>query len=275
MKSESSSATSTRLSRNCSDWYPLLDLCAMNQCLIGDRDGGMTPTSNRQTPLGMRNRLGAGTPYSARTSERGHVQQGQAWRAGDATPLGYIRLDDGAVVKDPDLQVQESIALVFRLFLELRRAGKVARHMQEHGLLLPRAGRVSRMCILRPQRRGTVLRILRNPTYTGAYVFGRSRWVLRTDAKRPKYHCRCFPATSGRSSSSSILTATSIGIRLSAFQTIPQSNYSAHQRRNSPGVARDGINLWRVLYCGHCGRQMTVCYSGTGTIAAAACAEAR
>ena len=29
----------TRLSRNCSDWYPLLDLCGYRQCLIGDRDG--------------------------------------------------------------------------------------------------------------------------------------------------------------------------------------------------------------------------------------------
>src|ERR1700749_2747241 len=27
----------TRLSRNCTDWYPLLDLCGYRQCLIGDR----------------------------------------------------------------------------------------------------------------------------------------------------------------------------------------------------------------------------------------------
>jgi DNA invertase Pin-like site-specific DNA recombinase len=33
------SSESTRLSRNCTDWYPLLDLCAYNQCLIADRDG--------------------------------------------------------------------------------------------------------------------------------------------------------------------------------------------------------------------------------------------
>jgi len=31
----------TRLSRNCSDWYPLLDLCGYKQCLIADRDGYM------------------------------------------------------------------------------------------------------------------------------------------------------------------------------------------------------------------------------------------
>src|SRR5262244_1574278 len=28
-----------RLSRNCSDWYPLLDLCGYKHCLIADRDG--------------------------------------------------------------------------------------------------------------------------------------------------------------------------------------------------------------------------------------------
>jgi DNA invertase Pin-like site-specific DNA recombinase len=28
----------TRLARNCSDWYPLLDLCGYRQCLIADRD---------------------------------------------------------------------------------------------------------------------------------------------------------------------------------------------------------------------------------------------
>src|SRR5919199_1112849 len=28
----------TRLARNCSDWYPLLDLCGYKQCLIADRD---------------------------------------------------------------------------------------------------------------------------------------------------------------------------------------------------------------------------------------------
>src|SRR4051812_39102685 len=34
----------TRLSRNCSDWYPLLDLCGYRQTLIGDRDGVYDPS---------------------------------------------------------------------------------------------------------------------------------------------------------------------------------------------------------------------------------------
>jgi hypothetical protein len=28
-----------RLSRNCSDWYPLLDICGYKHCLIADCDG--------------------------------------------------------------------------------------------------------------------------------------------------------------------------------------------------------------------------------------------
>ena len=33
----------TRLSRNCSDWYPLLDLCGYKHCLIADCDGVYDP----------------------------------------------------------------------------------------------------------------------------------------------------------------------------------------------------------------------------------------
>ncbi|MHA7066826.1 recombinase family protein [Azospirillum argentinense] len=33
----------TRLARNCSDWYPLLDVCGYRECLIADRDGVYDP----------------------------------------------------------------------------------------------------------------------------------------------------------------------------------------------------------------------------------------
>jgi DNA invertase Pin-like site-specific DNA recombinase len=44
----------TRLARNCSDWYPLLDLCGYRQCLIADRDGVYDPGSaNGRLLLGL------------------------------------------------------------------------------------------------------------------------------------------------------------------------------------------------------------------------------
>jgi DNA invertase Pin-like site-specific DNA recombinase len=34
----------TRLARNCTDWYPLLDVCGHRRCLIADRDGVYDPS---------------------------------------------------------------------------------------------------------------------------------------------------------------------------------------------------------------------------------------
>src|SRR5207247_7787641 len=48
----------TRLARNCSDWYPLLDLCGYKGCLIADRDGVYDPaTANGRLLLGLKGQL--------------------------------------------------------------------------------------------------------------------------------------------------------------------------------------------------------------------------
>ena len=48
----------TRLSRNCFDWYPLLDLCGYRHCLIADRDGIYDPgTLNGRLLLGLKGQL--------------------------------------------------------------------------------------------------------------------------------------------------------------------------------------------------------------------------
>ena len=47
-----------RLSRNCSDWYPLLDVCGYRGCLIADRDGIYDPGSaNGRLLLGLKGQL--------------------------------------------------------------------------------------------------------------------------------------------------------------------------------------------------------------------------
>jgi len=45
----------TRLARNCSDWYPLLDICGLRGCLIADRDGVYDPgCANGRLLLGLK-----------------------------------------------------------------------------------------------------------------------------------------------------------------------------------------------------------------------------
>src|SRR5438094_9668541 len=59
----------TRLSRNCSDWYPLLDLCGYKGCLIGDGDGIYDPaTVNGRLLFGFKGTLSdcARHPLNAR-----------------------------------------------------------------------------------------------------------------------------------------------------------------------------------------------------------------
>lgn len=48
----------TRLARNCSDWYQLLDLCGYRSCLIADRDGVYDPGSiNGRMLLGLKGQI--------------------------------------------------------------------------------------------------------------------------------------------------------------------------------------------------------------------------
>ncbi|HTU17299.1 MAG TPA: recombinase family protein, partial [Gemmataceae bacterium] len=45
----------TRLARNCTDWYQLLDLCGFRSCLVGDQDGIYDPaTPNGRLILGLK-----------------------------------------------------------------------------------------------------------------------------------------------------------------------------------------------------------------------------
>jgi DNA invertase Pin-like site-specific DNA recombinase len=113
---------SARLSRNCTDWYPLLDLCAYQDCLIADRDGVYDPASpNGRLLLGMKGILSEVELHTLRGRLIAGVQNKA--RRGElalALPAGLVRQEDGRVVKDPDLQVQQAIALIFRTFLPLR-----------------------------------------------------------------------------------------------------------------------------------------------------------
>ena len=127
---------STRLSRNCTDWYPLLDLCAYNQCLIADRDGVYdAATPNGRLLLGMKGIVSEVELHTLRGRLIAGVQQ-KAQR-GDlalALPAGLLRQDDGVVVQAPDRAVQHAMTLVFQTFLERRAASPVVRLLRDQGL---------------------------------------------------------------------------------------------------------------------------------------------
>ncbi len=96
-------------------------------------------------------------------------------------PAGLIRLEDGRVVKDPDLQIQATIQLALDKFAELGSCGKVMRYFRNHKILLPRrqvAGLFAGELHWKPAKVSALLDIVRNPAYAGAFVYGRKQGDL-------------------------------------------------------------------------------------------------
>lgn len=87
----------TRLARNCTDWYPLLDVCGHRRCLIADRDGVYDPgTANGRLLLGLK---GAISELELHTL-RGRLTAGLLAKAarGDLAlmlPVGLVRDPSG------------------------------------------------------------------------------------------------------------------------------------------------------------------------------------
>jgi len=111
----------TRLARNCSDWYPLLDLCGYRQCLIGDRDGVYDPGSaNGRLLLGLKGTISEVELHTLRGRlTAGLLSKAERGELALLLPAGLERGSEGVVTKDASREVQERIVLVFAKFLEL------------------------------------------------------------------------------------------------------------------------------------------------------------
>jgi DNA invertase Pin-like site-specific DNA recombinase len=253
---------STRLSRNCTDWYPLLDLCAYNQCLIADRDGVYdAATPNGRLLLGMKGIVSEVELHTLRGRLIAGVQQ-KAQR-GDlalALPAGLLRQDDGVVVKDPDRAVQHAITLVFQTFLERRSASQVVRLLRDQGLRLPRRHR-NRETVWRLPTVAAVIAILRNPAYAGTFAYGKTQTQVPPGGGRPQQRRR--PLAEWKVIVHDRYPAYVTWETFARIAAILDDNYAAYEHNRRRGVPRHGAALLQgIVYCGRCGHKMMVQYKG-------------
>src|SRR6202048_811190 len=167
----------TRLARNCSDWYPLLDICGLRGCLIADRDGVYDPGSaHGRLLLGLKGTISELELHTIRSRlTTGLLAKAERGELALTLPIGLTRDPGGMVVKDPDIAVQERLGLVFQTFLKSRTGAKVMRGLIYNGPDLPAPNRHGDL----RWRRATVSAvsaILRNPAYASAFVYGRTRF---------------------------------------------------------------------------------------------------
>lgn len=252
----------TRLARNCSNWYQLLDLCGRTDCLIGDRDGIYDPTSiNGRLLLGLKGQISELELHTIRARlTAGIFSKAQRGELELTLPTGLVRLDSGIVMKHPSLEVQQRIDLIFATLLERKSISQTVRWLIENDLPLPRRDRCGDIQWKRATT-ASVSSIVKNPAYAGAAVYGRTRWKksentgkmcgINLSQDQWRYCVRDkFPAY----------------IPWELFEKIQamlHDNYSEYTRNKTRGVPRDGKALLHgLLYCGECGHKMCVQYKG-------------
>src|SRR6516225_3435653 len=133
----------TRLARNCTDWYQLLDLCGYRHCLVGDQDGIYDPTTaNGRLILGLKGLIAELELHTLRRRMTdGLLNKARRGELAQHLPAGLVRDELGQVTKDPSQEVQARLALVFDTFLRLRVMTQVTRFFNQHDLHVPRLGR--------------------------------------------------------------------------------------------------------------------------------------
>ena len=176
----------TRLSRNCSDWYPLLDVCGYRGCLIADNDGIYDPGSaNGRLLLGLKGQLSELELHTIRARmTAGLLNKAKRGELALTLPVGLVRDALDRVHKDPHQEVQDRLALIFTTFLRLRSASKVLGFLNAHDLGIPRRDRFGDIIWKKPTG-AAILQILKNPAYAGAFVYGRTR-AVRKDPTSPR-----------------------------------------------------------------------------------------
>src|SRR5262249_7302372 len=166
----------TRLARNCTDWYQLLDLCGYRHCLVGDQEGIYDPsTPHGRLILGLKGLIAELDLHTLRARlTAGLLNKAERGELALTLPTGLIRDASGQVVKHPDREVQSRLALVFATFLRVRSITQVVRWFNDQHLRLPRRDYFGDIHWRTPTI-ATIAAILKNPAYAGAFVYGRTR----------------------------------------------------------------------------------------------------
>ena len=254
----------SRLARSSVDWHRLLEICALTDTLILDEDGLYDPGHfNDRLLLGLKGTMSEAELHVLKArllgGQRAKAARGELEMR---LPVGLVTDPAGRVVLDPDASVQAAVRAFFATFRRTGSASATVRHFREAGWLFPRrlatgphAGEVAWGPLLHHR----ALRALKNPRYTGAFVYGRSRarrtpsgGEARIPLPREAWHTLLLDHHPG------YLSWQEYEVNLARLHENAQA--SGVDRRKSP--PREGPALLQGLaVCGRCGGRMSVRYA--------------
>ena len=248
----------SRLSRDSEDWIRLTKFCAYTDTLLIDADGVYDPNNfNDRLLLGLKGTMSEAELHILQERMHGGLIN-KAERGDLMVPLppGYI-YDNGQIIKNPDLEVQKAVELLFEVFRRVGSACQVAQHYRDNRLEFPRRrgngfDGDAEWCAL---DYATALRILHNPFYAGVYCYGKTRTIWTAEGSRgrkvPRGEWRVF-----------IRDHHAQYISFEEFeaneQIIADNRMDAERERTPP---REGPALLQgIVYCGKCGNSMVISY---------------
>jgi excisionase family DNA binding protein len=254
----------SRLARCSADWHQLIDLCAMTGTLIADSDGiyslsdfndrlllGLKGTMSEAELHLIRARLDGGLRNKAK---RGELRMNLA--------VGFDRDEGGGIVLCADEQVRHAIERVFCLWRRVGTARQVVGELIAEGQELPRRRVGQRRVRWARANYAAVHDFLTNPSYAGAFVFGRTREEKRLAADG-EVHVKTVELPVEQWSV--CLPDHHPGyVRWDEYlATRERLRSNVRPRGEGGGAAREGRALLQGLVrCGRCGRKMQVGYSG-------------
>ena len=251
----------SRLARSNAEVARLMEFAAITATLLIDADGVYDPADvNDRMLLGLKSTMGE-VELHVMAQRLQAAKRAAAGRGELRTPLpvGYVHAEAGAVVVDPDAEVQAAIRDLFAAFAACGSAyGVVAAFAGRRFPLRAYGGVWAGQLRWGRLSHARVLGVLKNPSYAGAYVHGRYTCTRRVDpdgsvhagiTERPRAQ---WPVL----------------IRDHHDGYIGWSDYLANEaklagNRTNTGARppREGIALCQgIIACGSCGKPMRTNY---------------
>jgi DNA invertase Pin-like site-specific DNA recombinase len=252
----------SRLARNSTDWHRLLEICAWMRTLILDEDGLYDPTVfNDRLLLGLKGTMSEAELYQLRARLMGGMfNKARRGELKLRLSAGFVYTPDDRIVLDPDQQVRESIHLLFETFRRVGSAHRTVSYFRDQGLKFPlrlHSGPHKGEIMWRGLSRSRVMEVLHNPSYAGAYCYGR-RKQRRIDLEghthvayvpREEWHTLLIGAHEGY-------------ITWEEFEQNQKALLgNARGLGHEQYAPREGPALLQgLVVCGVCGKRMTVRY---------------